>query len=102
MSQEEVCLDCAPACDLPQASTPSANQPAPEQPEGRGEQAREEDVTDPKTFSPPSMITGPNIYIEYCDRVSAYINRCLDVTLRRLITLSRSVDGEHRDRLRCV
>jgi hypothetical protein len=74
MAQEEVCLDCAPACDLPQASMPSVQQPIPEQPEGRGEQAQEEDVTDPKTFSPPAMIPGPNVYIEYCDRVSAPID----------------------------
>jgi hypothetical protein len=72
MSQEP-CLDCAPACDLPQGSSipptvSTENVPALKSP---GD-AQEEDVTDPKTFTPPSLTVGPNIYVEYCDRVSYF------------------------------
>jgi hypothetical protein len=29
-----------------------------------------EDLMNAATFSPPSLAVGPNVYIEYCDRVS--------------------------------
>jgi hypothetical protein len=67
--QQEICLDCAPACDLPAISTSNGNKDkaAQEQPI---KQATEEDIMNPETFAPPSLASGPNVYIEYCDRVS--------------------------------
>ena len=29
-----------------------------------------EDLMNPATFSPPTLTVGPNVFIEYCDRVS--------------------------------
>lgn len=87
-SETEVCLDCAPACDLPQpstsTSTPTALPPASTEKalkdgilvaaESTEEHAKKqdevEDVMKPETFLPPSMKVGPSVYIEYCDRVS--------------------------------
>jgi predicted Rdx family selenoprotein len=50
------------AATEPAAQVATANQPC--DPEGQ-------DLMNPQTFSPPSLdAVGPNVYIEYCDRVS--------------------------------
>lgn len=60
----DTCIDCQPVSETAALATDPTLVAKSEQVESV------EDVMNPQTFSPPSLNVGPNVYIEYCDRVS--------------------------------